>query len=206
MKMVDTTEITALLERWRNGDKDVLFSIWQRVYPELKREAVHAFRRCGANRTYNTLSYSALVQTAFAKLLGKNLPNLDEWNSRKEFFRYMQTMMTNMLIDRYRKKQIPMKRVDNIDERASSEYECPWEERTYTENDFILMNKAFLMLKEVNPDLYSYAEAIFLVHPSRTIRDLAEEMGVSERTISNRKASVQAQLRQFRKEIKDGIA
>src|SRR5262245_10462519 len=74
--------ITALLQRWKDGDREALEQIVEASYGDLRRLAARHFRGRAGNRT---LQPTALVNEALRRMIGQ-----DEvlWANRVQFFAY----------------------------------------------------------------------------------------------------------------------
>ena len=87
--------VTALLRRWRAGDRAALDALVPLVYAELKRVAEGYLRReRGA-----TLQPTALVHEAYLKLVGG--ADVD-WQDRRHFFAAAARLMRQILVDHAR--------------------------------------------------------------------------------------------------------
>ena len=87
--------VTALLRRWRAGDRAALDALVPLVYAELKRVAEGYLRReRGA-----TLQPTALVHEAYLKLFGG--ADVD-WQDRRHFFAAAARLMRQILVDHAR--------------------------------------------------------------------------------------------------------
>ena len=89
------TEITLLLQRWRQGDESALDTLAPLVYRELQRIAQIFLR----NRPGHTLQPTALVNEAWLKLF-----HGEEWDftNRAHFLAVMSRAMRQVLIDHAR--------------------------------------------------------------------------------------------------------
>ena len=89
-------DITILLRRWRDGDKDAEGELFQALMPELRKIARRCFR---GERPGHTIQPTALVNEAFLRLSAAR--GID-WHSRKDFLAMAATMMRRYLIDHAR--------------------------------------------------------------------------------------------------------
>lgn len=89
-------DITILLRRWRDGDKDAEADLFQALMPELRKIARCCFR---GERPGHTIQPTALVNEAFLRLSAAR--GID-WHSRKDFLAMAATMMRRYLIDHAR--------------------------------------------------------------------------------------------------------
>jgi RNA polymerase sigma factor (TIGR02999 family) len=87
------SEITLLLQQWRNGNQQALDTLLPLVYRELRRLAHFQMRR---ERPDHTLQSAALVHEAYLRLIGLNQP---QWESRTHFFSIAGQLMREILVD-----------------------------------------------------------------------------------------------------------
>lgn len=107
--MAESTErqvpelITMLLGRVRDGDREALEQLLPLVYGELHRLAKSALRR---DRGLHTLQPTALLNEAFLRLFGRQLP---EFSDRAHFLGVSARVMRQVLVD-YARTQGALKR------------------------------------------------------------------------------------------------
>jgi RNA polymerase sigma factor (TIGR02999 family) len=91
-------DITGLLVRWREGNRDALDAL----LPLIQRELNHIARRhLGCERKDHSMQPSSLVQEAFLRLL----PDREvEWQNRVHFFAIASKVMRHVLVDHARKR------------------------------------------------------------------------------------------------------
>lgn len=87
------SEVTLLLQGWRNGDRKALDALLPLVYKELHRLAHFQLRK---ERPDHTLQSAALVHEAYLRLLGLKVP---QWESRTHFFAIAAQLMRQILVD-----------------------------------------------------------------------------------------------------------
>jgi len=87
------SEVTQLLQGWREGDGKALDALLPLVYKELRRLAHFQLRN---ERADHTLQSSALVHEAYLRLVGVNPPR---WESRTHFFAIAAQLMRQILVD-----------------------------------------------------------------------------------------------------------
>ncbi|HKD83656.1 MAG TPA: ECF-type sigma factor [Terriglobales bacterium] len=86
-------EITLLLRRWQNGDKNAEEQLFQLLLPELRKIAGCCFRR---ERSDHTLQPTAILNEAFLRLAAiKRI----EWQNRGQFLAIAARVMRRLLID-----------------------------------------------------------------------------------------------------------
>jgi RNA polymerase sigma factor (TIGR02999 family) len=89
-------EVTRLLDRWREGDPEVLENLIPLVYAQLHRIAKGYMRR---EREDHTLQPTALVNEVYMRLLNQRKIS---WHDRGHFFTFAARMMRNILKDHAR--------------------------------------------------------------------------------------------------------
>jgi RNA polymerase sigma factor (TIGR02999 family) len=89
-------DVTRLLERWREGDPEVLENLIPLVYSQLHRIAKGYMRH---EREDHTLQPTALVNEVYMRLLNQRKIT---WHDRGHFFTFAARMMRNILKDHAR--------------------------------------------------------------------------------------------------------
>ncbi len=92
------SQITELLIRWTEGDRDVGSELMERVYQELKVLARHYLQRESPNHTLET---SGLIHEAYFRLIGQDRLH---WANRKHFYGIASQSMRRILIDHARQR------------------------------------------------------------------------------------------------------
>jgi RNA polymerase sigma factor (TIGR02999 family) len=103
-----SSEITRLLQEWRQGDRKALDALLPRVYKELCRLAHFQLRN---ERPGHTLQSAALVHEAYLRLAGVNPP--PQWESRTHFFAIAAQLMRQILVD-YARRHAAAKRGGSV--------------------------------------------------------------------------------------------
>jgi RNA polymerase sigma factor (TIGR02999 family) len=101
------SEITVLLQGWREGDNKALDALLPLVYKELRRLAHFQLRN---ERPNHTLQSGALVHEAYLRLVGLKAP---QWESRTHFFAIAAQLMRQILVD-YARRHGAVKRGRSI--------------------------------------------------------------------------------------------
>lgn len=91
------SDVTALLTRWAQGDREAFQGLLPLVYEELRRIAQHHLRR---ERAGHTLQPTALVHEAYLRLSGLREAQL---NNRSHFYGAAAQVMRRVLVDHARK-------------------------------------------------------------------------------------------------------
>jgi RNA polymerase sigma-70 factor (ECF subfamily) len=89
-------QVTALLRRWADGERDALDLLMPLVYSELRRIADAYFRR---ERPEHTLQPTALIHEAWMRMAGQSHPSFEH---RKQFFALAAQVMRRILVDHAR--------------------------------------------------------------------------------------------------------
>ena len=97
MTSAGPNEVTALLEKWSNGNRDALDDLIPIVYAELRQLARDCLRR---ERPDHTLQPTALTHEAFMRLIGQREVR---WQNRAHFFAIAAQMMRRILVEHARK-------------------------------------------------------------------------------------------------------
>jgi RNA polymerase sigma factor (TIGR02999 family) len=92
-------DLTQLLRRWNQGEREALDELFPLVYADLRRLARSALRR---ERSDHTLQPTALVHEAFLRLVPQQAK---EWQSREQFFAVCSGLMRQVLVDHARRRR-----------------------------------------------------------------------------------------------------
>jgi len=110
-------EITVLLHRWQDGDKEAEAQLFQRMMPDLRRIAQNCFR---GERPGHTFQPTALVNEAFLRLAAAN--NI-HYNHRIHFLRMSAIFMRRLLIEHARARPcVQFSPLEGLPERFLSRY------------------------------------------------------------------------------------
>jgi RNA polymerase sigma factor (TIGR02999 family) len=94
--MTDKGEVTRLLDRWAQGDREAFGALVPMVYDELKDLAEHYLRH---ERAGHTLQPTALVHEAYVRLAGQREARL---RNRTHFYGAAAQVMRRVLVDHAR--------------------------------------------------------------------------------------------------------
>jgi RNA polymerase sigma factor (TIGR02999 family) len=143
-------EITTLLQRWAEGDRNAGEIALERVYAELRRLAAHYLR---LERPDHTLQPTALVHEIYLRLEGKEI----RWADRKHFFVVAAGQMRRILVDHARARQ--------ADKRGGEEVRVPLRDADRPElprdADLLALDRALEQLKELDGRAASAVELRF---------------------------------------------
>lgn len=165
-------EVTRVLQRLDAGDRDAVADLLPLVYSQLHALAE---QQMVPERAGHTLQPTALVHEAYLKIAGKKQPH---WNDRRHFYRAAAVVMRSILVNhaRDRKRQ---KRGGEMEQVPWEEHFAAIEERAI---DLIALDEALDKLEAIDHRQTEMIELRFFAGLS--IRETAEVMGVSERTVN----------------------
>ena len=92
-------EVTALIDRWNDGDPQALQELLAKLYPELKHVAEGLLRH---ERTDHTLQPTALVHEAYIRLTGLREMRIE---NRRHFYGAAAMAMRRILVDHARQRK-----------------------------------------------------------------------------------------------------
>jgi RNA polymerase sigma factor (TIGR02999 family) len=175
-------EITTLLQRWQEGEKDALDQLAATVYGQLRQLARRHLQR---ERAPSSLETHDLIHEAFLRLVGQERVS---WQNRAHFFALAAGMMRRILVDRARRHRFvkhggALRRVELTDRIAEADPPGL---------DLEELDRALRDLAREDPALARIVELRFfggLEH-----RELAEVIGVSEPTVRRRWRTARAWL------------
>src|SRR6185295_20162449 len=167
-----SSEITQLLERWRQGDSSALEQLTPLVYDELHRLAVTYLRR---ERQEHTLQPTALVNELYLKIFDQQRTN---WLNRAQFFGIAAELMRRILVDHARAHHSTKRGGDrfcislrNVAAAFGSEPDA----------DLLEIHNALNRLEELDPDQARIVELRFF--GGLTIKETAAVMHTSHATV-----------------------
>jgi RNA polymerase sigma factor (TIGR02999 family) len=175
-------QVTELLVRWRQGDRQALDALIPLVYEELRRIAQHFLQR---ERPGHTLQSTALVHEAYVRMVGQNLP---QWQSRAHFFGIAAQLMRQILVDHARTRQAA-KRGGDVFKLSLDESSALPEQKDL---DLIALDDALKSLSELDPQQSRIVELRYFA--GLTIEDTSEVMGISPATVKRDWATARAWL------------
>lgn len=170
--MENTHDVTQLLLKWSQGDRQAMEELLPMVYRELQKIA---HRYLNKERGEHTLQTTALVHEAYLKLIDQTRV---QWQNRAHFFGIAAQAMRRILVDNARQRladkrgagaekiSIDDKEIDISDEKASNLIEL----------DFALKK-----LAELDPNKSRLVELRYF--GGLSLEETAEVLGVSRPTV-----------------------
>ena len=181
-------DMTDLLAQWRRGDPAVEARIIASVYDELHRIAR---RYASLERPDNSLQATALVNEAYLRLVTRR----SSWKNRAHFFGVAATAMRRILIDHARRDRAG-KRGDGVphvvlDDACVGRSARPDLSSDHLD-DVIAVDDALTKLAAVDARQSRIVELRFFA--GMTSKEIAEVLGIGERTVDREWAVAQAWL------------
>lgn len=176
------SEITQVLEAIGHGDGSASEDLLPLVYAELRR---HASFRMAQEAPGQTLQPTALVHEAWLRMFGDGDR---KWENRAHFFGAAAEAMRRILIENARRKS-RLKRGGNQLKLDIAEVELA---ATTPDEKILLINDALEKLQLQDPEKARVVVLKFF--GGRTNQEVAESLGVTERTVERHWAYAKAWL------------
>ncbi len=187
--MKDTHEVTQLLLKWSNGDKNAFGELLPLVYRELQKIAHRYLNR---ERSSNTLQTTALVHEAYLKLIDQNRV---QWQNRAHFFGIAAQAMRRILVDNARQR-LADKRGAGVEKVALDEGLVDISDERA--GNLIDLDEALKQLAELDEQKSRLVELRYF--GGLSIEETAEVLGVSVATVNRQWRTAKAWLYNFLKE------
>ena len=182
------SDITLLLESVGRGEQAASAELLPLVYDELRHLAASRMSREAAG---HTLQPTALVHEAWMRLVK---PGDRRWNNRAHFFRAAAQAMRRILVDRARLKS-SIKRGSNPERLNLDDLSIA---ATTPDDRIVLVDEALDRLEQQDPDSARIVTLKFF--GGFTNREIAETLGVTERTVERQWAYARACLLELMQE------
>jgi len=164
-------QVTKLLQGWRAGEGSASDALLPLVYDELRRLAHHHLRK---ERPHHTLQSAALVNEAYLRLVGQNLP---KWESRAHFFAIAAQLMRQILVD-YARRSRASKRGSGVCMLALDDAVALPQRKNV---DVVALDDALNALAEVDARQSRVVELRFFAGLS--LEETSEVMGIATATV-----------------------
>ena len=169
--MSESGQVTELLRRFQDGDRQALDQIYPLVYDELRLAARRALAR---ERDRMTLQATELVHEAFFKLVGADGV---QWQGRAHFIAIASRAIRHILVDHARRVRAE-KRGGGAEHVTLGDADAAL---TVPAEEMLALDDALARLGDMEPRLRTVVEYRFFGGLSE--REIAEVLGVSERTV-----------------------
>ncbi len=176
-------EVTRLLARWGEGDREALDALTPLVYNELRRLAKSYLRR---ERPDHTLEGTALVHEAYLRLIDQRHI---EWRNRNHFFALAAELIRRILVDHARAR-IAAKRGGSNFKLSLDDALAPAQEKDL---DLVALDDALQALARADHQQSRIVELRYF--GGLTIEQTAEVLDISPATIKRDWAVAKAFLK-----------
>jgi RNA polymerase sigma factor (TIGR02999 family) len=164
-------EVTLMLIRWSNGERDALDKLIPLVYGELRQLASRALRR---ERRDHTLQPTALVHEAYLRLIDQRNVN---WQNRAHFFAIASQAMRRIIVDHARRHNALKRGGDNLKVELEAALMLPGTKDV----DVVRLDDALTALGSFDPQQSRIVELRFF--GGLSIEETAEVIGISPATV-----------------------
>jgi RNA polymerase sigma factor (TIGR02999 family) len=165
------SDVTRLLRRWSQGDREALDELVPLMYAELRQLAHQRLRRESANRSVNT---TGLVHDAYLKLVGVQSP---QFRDRAHFLAMASRVMRRLLVDQARARRAA--------KRGGAAVPAELDEALYVSDSqaesFVSLDEALKRLEALDPRQGQIVEHRYF--GGLSLQETAEAMGVSLATV-----------------------
>jgi RNA polymerase sigma factor (TIGR02999 family) len=180
--MAPQQHVTQLLAEWKNGNRQAIDLLTPIVYDELRRLAQGYLRD---ERAAATLQPTALVNEAYIRLVGQNMP---DWESRSHFFGVAAHLMRQILVDHARKHR-SKKRGSGVPKAALDEALNFAPERS---NDVVALDDALTALAQVDERKAKVIELRYF--GGFSVDETGRALGISVATVGREQRMAEAWL------------
>jgi RNA polymerase sigma factor (TIGR02999 family) len=179
------SDITQVLDAITRGEKQASEDLLPLVYEELRRLAQ---LRMANEAAGHTLQPTALVHEAWLRLVGSAGPASQAWQSRSHFFGAAANAMRCILVENARRKS----RL----KRGGGQVRVDLEGQEFAEptpdDKILLVDEALAKLEQEDPEQAKVVVLKFF--GGLTNKEVAENMGISERTVYRHWVCARARL------------
>jgi RNA polymerase sigma factor (TIGR02999 family) len=167
-----TSQVTHLLQAWRDGDPAAPEKLMPLVYDELRRIAR---RRLARERAGHTLQTTALVNEAYLRIVKREDA---QWNDRVHFFALAARVMRQLLVDHARRRGRKKRGGGEQDRVSLNAGDIPTEGNSL---DVLALHEALDKLAALDPRKSQLVELRYF--GGLSAEETAEALGVSAITV-----------------------
>ena len=179
-----STQATQILHAMSAGDRSGADQLMELVYDDLRGLAQSHLQ---ATPSDHVLQPTALVHEVFLKLVGSNV----DWKSRSHFFALGAKAMRHILVDYARES--------SAQKRGGDRQRVPLADDLIVsakrDEDVLALDEALKVLTEIDPERAEIVEMRFF--GGMTIKEVAESIGKSPRTVDKQWAATRVWLRRY---------
>jgi RNA polymerase sigma factor (TIGR02999 family) len=169
--MNEPGEITALLQRWGEGDQAALDALTPLVYAELRQLAHRALRN---ERDDHTLQTTALVHEAYIRLVGQNRTH---WRTRAQFAAIAAQAMRRILVDEARRRLAAKRPDPALRQELDESMELPADP-----DELLELDAALSQLAQLDPRQCQIVELKFFA--GMELEEIAQTLGIGSATVT----------------------
>jgi RNA polymerase sigma factor (TIGR02999 family) len=163
-----SSPLTNLLVRWRDGDHEALNALAPLVYDNLRSIAA---RHLARERVGFTLCATEVVHEAYERLIGASV----QWQDRAHFLAIASRQMRQVLVDHARTKRRQKRGGEQWQRVTLTDIEVPADSEQI---DILSIQEALEHLSALDPQKASIVD--LMVFGGLKGRDVAEVLGISE--------------------------
>jgi RNA polymerase sigma factor (TIGR02999 family) len=165
-------DVTQLLQRWSNGDREALDKLIPLVYDELRQQAARYMRR---ERQDHTLQTTALIHEVYLRLVDQTHAG---WQNRTQFFGITAQLMRRVLVDHAR--------MHKASKRGGANIKLPLDEElapasTEPDLNILAIDEALTKLETLDPLQARIVESRFF--SGLDVEETARLLEISPRTV-----------------------
>jgi RNA polymerase sigma-70 factor (ECF subfamily) len=172
-------DVTALLQRWSDGDRSALDRLLPMIHTELRRIAA---RQLGSERAEHTLAPTALVNELYLRLIDQRRAT---WENRAHFFGVAAQLMRRILVDYARAREADKRggavtrvSLDDLADDRPGQHEVGNDPAAA---DVLAVDQALERLTLIDPDQARIVELRFFA--GLTVEETAHVLQRSARTV-----------------------
>lgn len=166
------SEVTALLDRWTDGEPEALAELMPKIVSDLRNIA----RNQLAHETPgHTLQPTALVNELYLKLVGKRSVS---WQNRAQFFAFVAHMMRRILVDHARSRRSAKRGSGAVRLSLDESIRVPEKDK---DPDLLALDDALRTLEAVDPRQSRLVELRYFAGLS--VKEIAEVEGISPTSV-----------------------
>ncbi len=176
-----SSQVTRLLEAWRNGEPAAARKLMPLVYDALRRIAR---RQMARERDGHTLQTTALVNEAYLRVVNQKV----EWEGRVHFFAVAAQLMRRLLVDHARRRE-RMKRGGSQERVSLDDTELGTSGQGI---DVLALHQALRRLASFDPRKSEVVELRYF--GGLTVEEIAQVLGLAPITVKREWAKAKAWL------------
>ncbi|MGH9947944.1 MAG: sigma-70 family RNA polymerase sigma factor [Pyrinomonadaceae bacterium] len=170
--MNTSTQITAMLVRWSNGDLEAMDEVYPQIETELKKLARHFIRSI---RPGDTMQTTAVINEAYLRLVDQKRVT---WQNRAHFFGIAAFMMRRILVNYVRDKR-RIKRGGGAPHISLSEAMLISHEKSH---EILALEESLKILETIDKRKCRVVEMRYF--GGLSAEETAEVLGISEVTVN----------------------